>query len=219
MSRKANRNTVDPGLGERLGILLDKRQLTQSRFAELIGVKQGHVSDWIRGRSRPSKSTRKLIAVTLGINEKWLTEGSGPIYKQGAVGEQPQSYQKTVPLLGRGRGRGDFSEDGFPVGHGLPRIPIPFDVRDPRAFAVVVRGDSMSPRYEDRDVVLCSPQKGWRSGDYCVIVKKDNEVFVKKVKDVGEHLILSSLAPTRDPIMIHKSEIRAVHKIVWKKER
>lgn len=95
----------------------------------------------------------------------------------------------------------------------------PFDVRDPLAFAVEIVGDSMAPRYEEGDVVVCSPEKRWRSGDYCVVVTEDGEALVKKINDQDGQLILSSLAPGYDPIMLPKAKVRAVHKIVWKKER
>jgi len=42
---------------------------------------------------------------------------------------------------------------------------------------------------------------------------------VKRVKDKGQSVILSSLAPGFDPIMLYKKEARGIHKIVWKKER
>lgn len=68
-------------------------------------------------------------------------------------------------------------------------------------------------------VVVCSPEKEWRSGDYCVVVTEEGEALVKKIHDQDDHLILSSIAPGYDPIMLPKQRVRAVHKIVWKKER
>ena len=126
-----------------------------------------------------------------------------------------------IHVVGRvGGWRGEFSVEGYPVGEGNIRIHRPFDLNDPNAFGVEVRGNSMSPRYEDGDMVICSPQKSWkRSGDYCVVVTLDDASWVKKVKDDGDQYILSSLAPGHDPFTLPKIKVRAVHKIVWKKER
>jgi hypothetical protein len=51
----------------------------------------------------------------------------------------------------------------------------PYDVRDPHAFAVEITGESMAPRYEQGDIVVCSPEKRWKSGDYCVVITADGE--------------------------------------------
>ena len=99
------------------------------------------------------------------------------------------------------------------------RIHRPFDLNDPNAFGVEVRGDSMSPRYEEGDIVICSPQKKWKSGDYCVVVTLDDEAVVKRITDEGDNLILSSVASGFDPYTVPKIKVRTVHKIVWKKER
>lgn len=53
----------------------------------MLGIPATQVSDWVRGRHRPSKATRGLIASILKISEKWLTEGAGPIYMEGGGGE------------------------------------------------------------------------------------------------------------------------------------
>lgn len=90
---------------------------------------------------------------------------------------------------------------------------------DPHAFAVEVTGGSMSPRYDDGKIVICSPAKTWHSGDYCVVITREGESMVKKVHERDGHLILSSVAPGYDPIMLPKKNVRAVHRIVWKRER
>jgi phage repressor protein C with HTH and peptisase S24 domain len=77
----------------------------------------------------------------------------------------------------------------------------------------------MAPRYEQGDIVVCCPEKRWKTGDYCVVITEEGECLVKKVHERDGHLILSSLAPGYDPIMLPKEKIRAVHKIVWKRER
>jgi len=130
------------------------------------------------------------------------------------------SIPEDIPVVGSASaGRGEFSIDGFPVGEGWERVTRPYDVKDPNAFGVEVRGDSMSPRYEDKEIVICSPAKEWKSGDYCVVKSTDEEYFIKRVKRENEHLILSSIAPGEDPILLHLSQVAGVYKIVWKKER
>lgn len=93
-------------LGERLRNALNERDLSQVNLAHMLGVSPTQVSDWIHGRYRPTKATRRLIADLLRVSEKWLTEGAGPIYKEGGGGEgrvveAPEAYldEKRLRLI------------------------------------------------------------------------------------------------------------------------
>ncbi|MGH7775040.1 MAG: XRE family transcriptional regulator [Candidatus Binatia bacterium] len=210
--------------GERIRKIRELASLTQEEFGRRVGCSQDNVSKIETGESNPSKPLELNICREFGISEIWLRDGTGPIYKE-EVRERPVDYgfdvppgiPEDIPMLGGARG--EFSEDGYPVGHGYGRVRRPYDVRDPRAFALEVKGDSMSPRYEEGDIVVCSPAKGYRSGDYCVVITEEGASLVKRVHERGNHFILSSIAPGYDPILLKKSEVRAIHKIVWKKER
>ena len=123
-------------------------------------------------------------------------------------------------VVGRaGAGRGEFSEDGFPVGEGWHRVLRPYDLNDANAFGVEVRGDSMSPRYENKEIVVCSPNKEWHSGDYCVVKTVAGEYLIKRIKKANADLVLISIAHGYDPIIMPLSDIAGIYRIVWKKER
>lgn len=42
--------------------------LTQSALAKLVGVKQGQVSEWLKGKSKPGYDNLKSICMALGIS-------------------------------------------------------------------------------------------------------------------------------------------------------
>ncbi len=172
---------------------------------------------WVAGIHLPSAGMLRVLNLLLMSSGDRSPPGAAPDHD--GVQETPAGYGM-IPVVGIGRGgRGEFSIDGYPVGRGYRKIQRPYDLEDPNAFAVRVSGESMAPRYEAGDIVVCSPQKGWQSGDYCVVIKKDDEVLIKKVKDEGESILLISVAAGYDPVLVYKKEIRAIHKIVWKKER
>lgn len=216
-------------LGKRLKQIRKLAELTQEAFGKMVGCTGENISDIERGKSRPSDALLLNICRVFRVTKTWLLEGKS---SEQFVRESVEAYYGKntidvsdfvpydIPLLGRaGAGRRVFSEDGYPVGEGYRKVHRPYDLFDPNAFAVEVEGDSMSPRYEDGDIVICSPAKGWTSGDYCVVIKKDDEVLVKKVGDKDGAVILYSTNQAYDPILLNKEEIRAMHKIVWKKER
>jgi repressor LexA len=86
-------------------------------------------------------------------------------------------------------------------------------VKDPQAFALKVKGDSMAPRIENGDVVIVSPQQEPHSGDICV-VRVNGEDTLKKVKFEGNYLHLVPLNPEFEPLTVKKKEVNFVWKVV-----
>lgn len=52
--------------------LLLEKQLTQTEFARLTGVKQGQVSEWLKGKAKPGYDNLKSICVNLGISGDFI---------------------------------------------------------------------------------------------------------------------------------------------------
>lgn len=67
--------------------------MSQATLARQLGISETQVSDWARGKHRPSRATRNAIAGILGVRTEWLTSGEGEIYKEGG-GVPP--YNKDV---------------------------------------------------------------------------------------------------------------------------
>ena len=87
------------------------------------------------------------------------------------------------------------------------------NVKDPSAFALLVKGNSMAPKIEEGDIVVVSPQEEARSGDICVVRVNDEDVL-KKVKFEGEYLHLIPLNPTFEPVTVHRRDVALVLKVV-----
>lgn len=56
-------------------MLREKNNLTQKEFAKLIGVSQGNVGDWERGRSLPGTSVLIKIVNQFNVSADWLLTG------------------------------------------------------------------------------------------------------------------------------------------------
>lgn len=87
------------------------------------------------------------------------------------------------------------------------------NVNDPAAFALVVKGSSMSPKIEDGDIVVVSPKLEPHSGDICVVRVNDEDVL-KKVKFDGDYLHLIPLNPAFHAATVHKRDVMFVWKVV-----
>jgi repressor LexA len=87
------------------------------------------------------------------------------------------------------------------------------DVKDPQAFALKVKGDSMSPRIEDGDTVIVSPKKEVQSGDICVI-RVNGEDTLKKTKFEGNYVHLIPLNQNHEPMTVKKRDVNFIWKVV-----
>lgn len=89
------------------------------------------------------------------------------------VGEviETGDYRK-VPVVGNARlGNGGYYEDlGYPAGHGDGFLDIPS--KDPNAFALRVKGNSMAPMIMDGWFVLVEPNGSIEPGEPVLVRKK-----------------------------------------------
>jgi len=100
---------------------------------------------------------------------------------------------------------GFFNDDNV-----IDRIPFPAKQLKVNAdsFLVEARGDSMEPLIHDRDFVLVD-RSPVENGDTAVVVHGDEAKLKKVYKDAG-HVILQSLNPKYEPVVVKPSDIRAV---------
>lgn len=47
---------------------LQENQISQTEFARKIGVKQGQVSEWLKGKAKPGYDNLKQMALAFGIS-------------------------------------------------------------------------------------------------------------------------------------------------------
>ncbi|WP_446897277.1 helix-turn-helix domain-containing protein [Clostridium sp. LBM24168] len=67
-------------LGERLEHVLKYFNTTKKDFALSIKYSPGNVTDWIKGRYKPSSRALINIENTYGISQKWLIDGVGNMF-------------------------------------------------------------------------------------------------------------------------------------------
>jgi repressor LexA len=75
----------------------------------------------------------------------------------------------------------DFTDLDYPVGHADDYVRCP-DLHDVNAFAVLVVGDSMEPKFCEGDIVVFSPAAEVHNGDDCFIrFSSPHETTFKRV--------------------------------------
>jgi phage repressor protein C with HTH and peptisase S24 domain len=200
-------------MGLNLRRLRESHNLTQAQLAELAGTTAGYISQLENGHQGIGK---KLLSSLCKAFKVGASEFTRPIGNQTPV--PPPSGEIAVISMCNG-GPSGFYEVPYATGGGFQYIKRPYDVTDPTAYAVEIRGNSMSPRYEEGEMVIASPEKEVHGGDYVVVQLVSGEMAIKRIKFHKGSIILSSVNPSVEAWVCQPEEILAYHKVVWKKEK
>jgi SOS-response transcriptional repressor LexA len=206
-------------IGERLREARENKEMDQTTLADKAGVVARTLQRWEKGEQVPDGVSITRLAKATGVQASWLLTGDGDMY---AVPSRPENMY-ILPGSSRRRNRlvdlplisavpagkvatlfhPDYAEDYVTVD----------DIKDPQAFALKVKGNSMATRIEDGDVVVVSPQQEARSGDVCV-VRVNGEDTLKKVKFEGNYIHLIPFNPEFDAVVVKRREVNFVWKVV-----
>jgi repressor LexA len=205
-------------IGDRLRQAREAAELEQGVLAAKAGVVTRTLQRWEKGEQVPDGLAITKLAKVTAVQPIWLLTGEGEMYAPAPsnVHLLPSARRaranrwRELPLVSSvpaGKVATMFHPD-----HVDDYVTVD-DVRDEGAFALKVKGNSMSPRIEDGDVVVVSPQIEARSGDICVI-RVNGEDTLKKVKFEGNYIHLIPLNPEFEPVTVKKRDVNFVWKVV-----
>lgn len=191
------------------------RGLDLKELSTKLGKNHAYMHQFIH-RGVPKKlhpDDRAILSVLLGVPENVLGAPANVAVQDGFplqtafpnanVTGQKLEVGPTVPLYGSAVGGvdGQFEFNG----NILDRVKAPaslFGVKD--AYAVLVAGDSMEPRYEDGETVFANPLRRPTRNDYVVAQIRTEEngspqAYIKKlVRWNSEKLVLSQFNPVKE---------------------
>jgi repressor LexA len=206
-------------IGERLREARENKSLDQATLAAKVGIVTRTLQRWEKGEQVPDGLYITKIAKVASVQASWLLTGEGEMYAA------PVRPDNVYPLTPSGRRKVHLVD--LPLISAVPagKVATMFhpdyvddyvtvdDVKDPGAFALKVKGNSMSPRIEDGDIVIISPQQEAHSGDICVI-RVNGEDTLKKVKFEGNYIHLIPLNTDFEPVTVKKRDVEFVWKVV-----
>lgn len=178
------------------------RGMKQVELSRATGLTDSQISSWYNGRYRPNAEAMTKIAAALGVTTDYLLgKEEIPIAKF----TLPQFHD--VPVLGS-------------VAAGTPIIAqediIGTVMTDKNVFALKVKGDSMSPRIMDGDIVLVRQQDAAEDGGL-VIAEIDGEATCKVLKRSHGAVMLVPFNAAFTPIVYTGQEaedLRILGKVV-----
>lgn len=142
----------------------------QDRLADELGVSQATVSRWRTGSDPRGETRDKLFALVKRL--------------RGEADEAPPEGWPVNVLGYVGAGAEVHPIDDHAMGAGLETVEVDFPIR-PGTVAVIVRGDSMLPIFEDGDLIGYMEDNAdpmTLIGKTCVVRLTDGRTFIKKLR-------------------------------------
>ncbi|MCQ4267371.1 XRE family transcriptional regulator [Pseudomonas stutzeri] len=179
---------ADMHIGKRVAAKLEEHGWSEGELARQSGVSQPTIHRIITGESNdPRQSNVEKIAKALGVSAHWLRHG-GPDDR--AVKEKPSAYDQNVgpgpAIVTPFRaikivGTAQMGSEGYwyALDDGDGTVDVPS--RDPGAYALRLRGDSMAPAIRSGWIAVCEPNHSWVPGEYVMIRLVDGESMVKEL--------------------------------------
>lgn len=203
---------------ERMSEALKASGMSKAEFARRVGVSAPTVTDWMRGGigSLKAGSAERASAV-LGVTTQWLLYGKEPRHAgQIAVSGPPVGEYRSAPVVGTAQlgEDGFWLETGHPVGFGDGFVDAP--TRDPNAYALRVRGDSMAPAIRNGWLVVIEPNQVAVTGELVLICTDDGMCMVKELlADRQDEVYLGSVNQDFKPVTVQKSRITRMHYVAF----
>lgn len=193
---------LEQQFSERLRKLRGK--FSQAEFCRFLGLSsQATYARYEAGRI-PSGEVLLQMASRIGITVDELLTGKDPRQQpdltdfpmmQRITGAHfsppspsPSPSNRGVPMLG-------FAQGGEPIDLTLPpdeQTRVPTDLREPSAFALTLRGDSMNPFYAQGDIIIVDPSERARP----------EHLVVAQIKHEGACFKLLNYPPNKDVVRL-----------------
>jgi len=170
--------------------------LTQEQLALKLGFSTSSIAHWETIPKLPGPGKLKVIAEKLGcsipyligepeMNDLTSTENASfsPMGVPASNATAAACISQLAPVVSWARA-GAASDYGDLCNQIDETIPT--DCKDPNAFALIIEGDSMEPKFEAGYRVVFSPNSEPRNGDFVVArLKEGHGVLFKRFRRTG----------------------------------
>lgn len=195
---------------------LEIRKITAADLSRQLGLNEGTISNYKKGKYEPKQRRLQQIADALNVSIAWLMGADVPMKNEeldifSIPGIEPMPKMKRVPRLGTiACGEPILAEQNI-EGYDLIEETIKCD------FTLKCKGDSMiNARIFDGDIVYIRQQPDVDDGEIAAVLI-ENEATLKKVYKATDKIVLRACNPLYDD-MIYTNEqlndIRIIGKAV-----
>ena len=187
---------------------MKKLGITQEQLAEKLGVTQGAIGHWLNKRREPAMDV--ILDIMGALDLKSINIGvDGSIVSDEPNMELASPDIHRIPVItyvqaGVWTETSEIREcDG-----NMAYVTTDLDLGQ-RAFAIVIRGNSMEPEFTEGDLVLIDPDEPLHPGDFVVAKNGEEEATFKKYRPRGygeDGQEILELAPLNDDYPTMRSD-------------
>lgn len=179
------------------------RQVT---LGKMFNVSQKAASKWLEGICLPDTMRIAVIAEKLNVNVEWLTYGSGPINIEPLPGTKGSRWKK-IPLISWEEA-GNYEDFDSAIAEKWTWSDVECGIR---TFALVVKDDSMMPRYEPGATIIVDPDHKPQHRNIVIFRwKKTNNVSCAQLLIDGPSRYLKPHNPDYETFLIDEENLQVV---------
>jgi len=165
---------------ERIARAIQVSGLKKGEIAAKCGVANSAVTQWLSGESKSLKPENLFaLAKATGFRAQWLAVEEGPELIESNVEPGPPitSPYREVKIVGTAQMGAEGYWHALDDGEGFVDVPS----KDPGAYALRLRGDSMAPAIRSGWIAVCEPNGRLVPGEYVMIRLVDGECMLKEL--------------------------------------
>lgn len=183
--------------GENLRRILKEKDMSQHRFAHLIGISGASVNAWCQGESLPRKSTLEKVYQVLNVSQEELMLDKSGIPNLQIPAAYPLSILGTICA-----GEGVLAEENFD-GYFFVDNSIRAD------YCLRVEGDSMKDAniFHGDIAFIKKCYDVYDGGIYAVVYGENENAVLKKVYRQSDGFVLNPCNPSYKPIFVNDARI------------
>ena len=198
---------------DRLNDALNYKNMKASELSRLSKVNEGAISQYRKGRYKAKQDTIEKLANALNVSIPWLMGADVPMNPLNLVSPNITDDVVTFPVLGCiAAGYEEIAVEDW--NGAVVEVPAAYlKGRDKKDFFVLeVRGNSMYPLYQEKDIVLILKQNYIdHNGDVGAVIY-DGECATLKRIDVSDDMVrLSPINPEYLPKELRGADLEMYH--------
>lgn len=185
--------------------------LTAADITKATGVSKGTVSFWVNGINGAKGKNLLALAKALRCSPDWLSDGVGHAPTDGSnvvLGPPVTSPSRRIAIIGTAQMGAEGHWFALDEAGGW----VESWTRDEDAYALELRGDSMSPAIRNGWIAICEPNHRLVPGEYVMVTTVDGESMVKELLFQSEtDVSLMSLNAAYERRTIPWTKIETIH--------
>lgn len=222
-------------VGRKIFHLRRERNWNQGQLGGKLGILGKEVSRIERGHRQLSPELQERLVVIFGITWDYLMNPGKdyyPPHNGDLVSEKPPGAIRLTPMESVGEAVYDiplvgyvsageteiaYGDAGYPAGAGLEMFRRPHGVNDPHAYALIVKGDSMTPFLPEGSIVIAVTDRPAKEGDIVVCRERlHGKVYIKELRRLDDIVILESYnRQDHDPLTFNRKDLYFIHPCPW----